>query len=258
MNSLINPAHFLLQSIKNNLKKKLWRKANLKWTLRSGLIVSVESWAEWVIYNDIFVDGEYDTPIKKVLASMEISKNLNILDLGANVGFFTLRLAHMIFSNYPQTIFHVTLVEGSPKVFEILKSRMNENIMLQDKISIYKGLVGRLNGSAMIFESEFHAMNSIFISNLSKGTKVDYVNLNKLCPAREIDLLKLDVEGSELEFFENYPGLLQKTKYAVIELHHDKCNTTKCLDLLKKAGFSKNMRLRNGPAYSVEFFWKTD
>lgn len=40
-----------------------------------------------------------------------------------------------------------------------------------------------------------------------------------------IDILKIDIEGSEMELFENnYEGWLSKTKVLIIELHDSKRN----------------------------------
>ncbi|NEO44545.1 MAG: FkbM family methyltransferase [Moorea sp. SIO4A3] len=211
-----------------------------------------------MIYNDIFVDGEYDLPIKQSLASGLSGQPLNILDIGANVGYFTLRLADLILQGEnSESDFRVTLVEGSPTIYKELKSRLNNQPNLADKFKIVHGLVGERQGSAKILESDFHVMNAVASSSSSGGTNVSYIDLESLySESSEIDLLKCDIEGSELIFMENYKDLLWRVKSAVFELHHDRCDTARCFEILKDAGFLNHQQLRQESTFSLEFFWK--
>ncbi len=239
------------------LKNVLWRQLNLHWTLQSGIDVKIDNEAEWVIYNDIFVDAEYDLAIKQAIASATTARPLNVLDIGANVGFFTLRLANLIWRESPETDFQVTLVEGSPNVFNTLKTRLSEHKVLEGKLRFIQGLVGKRRGSAKLAEGDFHVMNSVTSDNSEHGVKVPYVDLYSLYGEdQEIDLLKCDIEGSELSFLEHYVELLRGVKSAVFELHHNKCNTAKCFDILRAAGFRKQKTLRAESDYSLHMFWK--
>ena len=95
--------------------------AGLGWNLRSGLAVEIRDLADWIVYCDIFVDGEYDTAIDHCLASASAHRPLQILDLGANVGFFTMRFVDRMLRSDPQRPYQATLVEGSPRVAAELK-----------------------------------------------------------------------------------------------------------------------------------------
>ena len=76
----------MIKKIANKIKKSLsyrfnqaylnfsYKYIDLKWTLQSGLVVNVKNYAEWVIYNDIFVDSEYDLPIQTLLNSSSKNK----------------------------------------------------------------------------------------------------------------------------------------------------------------------------------------
>ena len=80
----------LTYRVNRKLETLLWKQLDLKWQLQSGIVVKIKSQAEWVIYNDIFVDREYDLPIQQVAAAGWSGRPLHILDLGANVGFLHL------------------------------------------------------------------------------------------------------------------------------------------------------------------------
>src|SRR3989338_3452455 len=103
--------------IRKILEEAIWEKINLKWELRSGMIIELKSAADWAMYNEICVDGEYDIPIKQAIETASPNHPLNFLDLGANVGFFSIRVIDQMFkSEKPDIDFKITLVEGSPTV----------------------------------------------------------------------------------------------------------------------------------------------
>ena len=206
------------------------RKLDYTWKLKSGLQVKVASEPDWVIYNDIFVDGEYDLPIHAALKSAPVDRGLNVLDIGANVGFFTLRFIDLIRQGENRTLpFRVTLVEGSPTVVKSLISRLLEDNHLSENIRIVHGLVGERAGAGRIAEYDFHAMNTIISDKKADGVEVNFVDLDELFGIDEVfDLLKCDIEGAELLFIENYVDLLRRVRAAVFELHHNMCDTEKC------------------------------
>ena len=216
--------------------------------LMSGITVRVENRAEWILYNDIFVDGEYDLPINNVLASAPRDRPLEFLDIGGNVGFFALRVADRIIrSENPKVDFRITLVEGSPDVYEELKCRLMAEPALANKLTLVHGLVGRRRGSAKIYECGFHANNSLFPRNTfggCRGVDVPFVDLFSLYGENPvIDLMKCDIEGAELMFLESYQELLAGVRYAVIEFHHHLCDVARCFDILEEVGFSNYEQL---------------
>ncbi len=225
----------------------------LCWTLESGLLVEVRSVAEWVIYNDIFVNGEYDLPIRAVARSCTENR-LEILDIGANVGFFTLRAADYLLRRKPMTQFSITLVEGSPSVYRRLQSRIGKQSLLTGRVRAVRGLAGRRSGFGRIRERTFHVMNAVTTKPFV-GRRVRYVDFTGLpTPRGTVDLMKCDIEGHELVFFENNFELLCRTRLAVVELHHERCDTDGCVRVLGNAGLSTDRQLRSGDGYSVHLF----
>ncbi|HAG81038.1 MAG TPA: hypothetical protein DCL61_07665, partial [Cyanobacteria bacterium UBA12227] len=91
INSLFERVKKSIQFRYNGLVEKiLWSNLNLQWQLKSGINIKVATYAEWVIYNDIFVDGEYDLSLQKSLSNLKPYQSFILLDIGANVGYFTL------------------------------------------------------------------------------------------------------------------------------------------------------------------------
>jgi len=215
------------------------RPVRIRKKLKSGLIVKLDCLADWVIFHEIFDEKEYDLSINTALSSAPDGRPFHVLDLGANVGCFSLRVADLIVrSRNPKRDFRITLVEGNPSVFEKLRSNIDQPLLL-NKMRLVNGLVGELGGSAEISEHTYHVLNSVFIKDPNaKRREVKYINLFSLFDSGiEIDLLKCDVEGNELLFLENYKDLLARVRYVVIELHKDLCDVPRCYEIFKNAGF---------------------
>ncbi len=235
---------------------EVWKSRNLNYHLPSKLRISIQNYSDWIIYNDIFVRGEYDEPINNALDRMTMnSRSFNVLDLGANVGFFTLRVIDRMRERAMSAQCEFILVEGSPATFSILKQRLREQPSLPPHIAPILGLVGLPAGKGAIRQYDFHGENRLAAGRLSDGAvAVDYINLSEKVPMQPIDLLKCDIEGSEQAMLENYPDLLKKTRAAVFELHHMQCDTEKCFRLLKEAGFTRKTVLRETDLMSVCHF----
>ena len=80
----------------DTLRDLLWRSLDIKWTLRSKLSIELHGLSDWVVFSDIFVNGEYDEAIEHTFSTMPSGEQVRILDLGANVGFFTLRCFEVV------------------------------------------------------------------------------------------------------------------------------------------------------------------
>lgn len=233
-------------------RDKLWRELQANYTLPSGFSIQVRSFSDWILYNDIFVRGEYDSAIDFVLKSVSDTKMLKIMDLGANVGFFTFRLADLIGrSPAPQRPYCVTMVEGTPTLYSDLCGRIT-SAQMNGNIRILHGLVGYENGIAEIGADPLQAKNSVFAAGDNSKWKVEYLNLNPVfAELGEIDLLKCDIEGSEEIFLQTYETQLKSVKAVVIELHHNLCNTDRCLRILRSAGLTHQQELRTLPDCTV-------
>src|SRR5947209_3116646 len=75
------------------IRKTLWKALKLECTLRSGIRVAVISHPDWVIYNEVIVNGEYDAVIRETIDKASADSRLQVVDLGANVGYFSFRFA---------------------------------------------------------------------------------------------------------------------------------------------------------------------
>jgi len=237
------------------LYQHLFEILDLEYQLRSGITVRVASQGEWWTYNDIFVNHEYDAAIQTALSSRAPDQPFVVLDLGANIGYFLLRVVDLISQNQsPPFPCDVTLVEGSPSNFKKLQARLTAQQLNHVNYHLVHGLVGARRGQGVINESALHVKNTIMQSPAIGGIQVEFVDLCKLMVGREhVDLLKCDIEGAEQSFIENYPDLLRRVNTAVFELHHGMCETTRCLRMLSDLGF-RQTDLRSNDEVSICLF----
>lgn len=244
-----------IRGIKNSIRDRTWVFLKAKWTLRSGIVIRVENDSDWFVFNEIFTNKEYDPAFGLFLPFA--SSHPLILDLGANVGYFTLRVADELmlagFNNY-----EIISLEASPSNFRVLQQRLDQPV-LKNKVKSFLGLAGYKAGVDKVAHSKQHyGHSSISGSTGAKTAKVSYVNIEELVPdkTKRIDLLKCDIEGSEEIFVTAYTDLLRRVDNAVFEFHAGECDVENCRRLLQHSGlFSKGI-IKEDSAYktSVEIF----
>lgn len=241
------------------MRRWLWSLPDLGRVLHSGVRIEVASPSDWTIYNEVFADGEYDPALDRLLSRTDEERGLRILDLGANVGYFSLRAAdRLLRSPLGGTDWELTLVEASRGLVAEIERRLLSQSLLAHRVRVVHGLVGRRSGTGLLQERGCHFSNSA-VEGLTAGggLAVPYVDLGALYPPGvPIDLLKCDIEGSELAFLESYADLLDRVGIAVVELHHQHCDTARCLEILRSAGFVGEQRLREDDRVSVELYWR--
>ena len=139
----------------------------LQCVLRSGLIVRVQGPADWEIYNEVLVNGEYDVAIAHAL-DRSSDQEIRIVDLGANVGYFVFRCADLFIQNSAGKNLSIVAVEGAPHAYQDLSNRVDSEALLRGRVRVVHGLIGERTGSAYISDRAVHYGNSI-ASNPSIG-----------------------------------------------------------------------------------------
>ena len=119
-------------------------------TTPEGARYHLDSLATMVAASEVFHGEAYRKPLS-------ILRPTRVIDVGANVGLFTLLMASHVRSGPP----HALLIEPNPETIELLE----RNLVLNDlsDLKIVRGAVGsRLSG-----EAEFHVNSSHIASSLS-------------------------------------------------------------------------------------------
>jgi FkbM family methyltransferase len=238
-------------SYRRQLREELFRWLDLRWDLTSGLKTRICNYGDWLVYNEIFVRGEYDRALELALDSPADRSPIHIVDIGANVGFFTLRAAERLQRSMETRDFTVTAVEANPRCAREFRQRIFIDNGLSDRVTLVHGLIGERTGTATLYE------DSLFQRGSYRGVKVAYIDLSSLLSSLSgIHLLKCDIEGAEQRLLETYPDVFRKVKVAIFELHANLCDADRCRELLTEYGFTHGETLRNAHPYSIYCAWR--
>lgn len=156
----------------------------------------------------------------KQLAARWADKPVNLFDVGANVGEFTLEILEA-FRDRP---FQLYVFEPSTKAWSKLRQRITE----AKNIHIVQSAMGDQVGKAeLFFPEEGSALGSLLQRDLAHmhmdfGNKetVSVTTLDSFCKDHGVDyihLLKMDVEGNELNVLKGATGLLSRNAIEVIQ-----------------------------------------
>lgn len=134
-----------------------------------------------------------------------------VLECGAHHGFFTILLAH-----WAGPRGRVIAFEASPSSAAILAQNVTRN-GLEGRVTVEAKAIGAAAGSVRVTEES----NAIALTGpAAGGTTVPVVPLDAY-EALAPTLLKLDVEGFEIEILKGARRLLERTPRLAIELHVD-------------------------------------
>ncbi|HJY33488.1 MAG TPA: FkbM family methyltransferase [Vicinamibacterales bacterium] len=225
----------------------------------SGLRLRIADDTDWVHYTEIFRKGEYDSAIDRALATIDDVEPVSIVDLGANVGFFTLRAVEKVrMRRAENTDVKIIAFEASERSVDAFRARVIIDNELATHVRIVRGLVGNSAGTAIFYEGASHGDSSLFTRGTSAGgTEIEFVDVSaQLADEPTVHLIKCDIEGAELQFIRNFPDLLRKTRVGIFELHDDLCDTDECLRLLRACGFLHQALIRRAGPYSVQCVWR--
>lgn len=232
------------------MSRWLWRRHGLAWQLPSGLHARVESLSDWVVYNEVFVDRVYDDALDRVLAITTPNRALAVLDLGANVGYFSLRAADRVRRLGESARATFTLLEGHPATFR--ERWRQQPLDARTEVRLVNGVAGQRSGATKIIDDEFRAAAHIG-GDGEGGSLAAYVDLDRMVTGR-IDLLKCDIEGAEAQVIAEYPALLARVTCAAIEFHPRRVDVDRLIGQLADVGLTQQRIVTNTPEGSLRLF----
>ena len=168
-----------------------------------------------------------------------------VVDLGAHCGHFSMLADTCFRVQFPKAETEYILVEPNPKLVRVARRNLKRSGLCPCHL-VHQGLVGgSRNGSAMLWVSKKNYLNaSLDRGANTNGVAAQFFDLEMLVKGRPIDLLKVDIEGAEFDFVEQYPELLNRVQALMIEIHQAPESKQKRLHLqLAEAG----LRLQSAP-----------
>jgi len=190
---------------------------------------------ELMTYQEVWLEGMH------VKAPGFKQGNNVIIDVGGNEGYYTLFMK----KHNPHA--KIIVLEPMPKTFETLSRNVKDN-KLSNVHLIRKALTNKVGKTKFEFVPEVSAISSTNISlqerpwlhkKRIKSIVVSTTTLKELFKKfklSSVDLLKLDVEGSEYEILTSGVDELKMIKRIIIEYHSNKLKED-CTKFLQEQGF---------------------
>ena len=193
--------------------------------------------SDFAVYDQIFVLQEYQ-PLVDLVKENELDNNrsLNIIDAGGNVGLSSIFLNNA----FPGSRFGI--IEPDTENFVILEKNVKQNNFLV--CTLIKGGVWDKNIGLQL-NRNFRDGNdwSLSVTETLENSLLHGFSITTLMKKLQfdiIDILKIDVEGSEKQLFSNATHaaeFLSRTKYISIEIHDEFDCREEINDCLQKNNF---------------------
>lgn len=185
-------------------------------TLKNGLKLSVNKKAgDLTTLFEIFVNNDYSFESKS-------GGDFNVLDIGANVGYFSTFIA----KKYPSA--KVFSFEPFPNTFQRLSENISRNSLAN--VTAYENAVSDFNGTADFYSFDWAGCNTLidgkFDEGLHQKTTVNCISFDDIFAktgASSFEFGKVDCEGSEYAIFLNSKDdSIRKVRWYIMEVHNDK------------------------------------
>jgi FkbM family methyltransferase len=198
-----------------------------------GYILFRETPSDHYTFGDIFEQEVYKTVLQHVPdCSM-------IVDLGANIGFASLYLAKA----YPSA--RVVSVEPNRENFGLLQTNLKDLIRRGRCIPLQAGVWSVHKPLAVDPKWQDGAYNAYRLQDGTQGQhaadSVQGITMEEILAAaksQQVDLLKVDIEGAEVELFRGDLGWLKRVRAIAIEFHGESRHESRFDQILKTNGFS--------------------
>lgn len=199
-------------------------------------------------FSEVFLNPHYWRLFERLSTPPKV-----IVDLGGNCGFFPVLCEIIAQSKFGES-------KTEYYVFEAIEA-MIPNIAfaarqarIEERVNIIHGAVGKRNGRAVFTSGPKSFLDSSTVFGGEKRRfrqQIDYINLEKYFEERDIsliDVLKIDIEGSEYDLIETFPHLFDISQLIFIELHDIGGQLQTAIRFFEKIGLTLiEPVLRNGP-----------
>ncbi len=166
---------------------------------------------------ELYARGVYFFP-----PDVMLKKGMTVVDLGANLGIFTL-LAALVGKR-------VVAVEAIQEFIDTMRENLKRNECL-NKVTIVRGMVGYNSGLFTNKKILHDTSGDIVPPNLSLN------NIFKENGLSVVDFMKIDIEGSEFDLFSHDIGWLSNVARIAMEVHPQYGNISQLVSNIEKAGF---------------------
>lgn len=157
-----------------------------------------------VVQNSVFGLGE---PFETEILRKEIKSGDVVLDLGANIGFYTLIAAKLVGKKG-----RVFAFEPEPDNFARLEMNVRLN-SYENVVLVQKAVSNRTGKCTLYLSDRDRATHRIYdIRDGRRSIEVESIRLDDYFHNQKVDFIKMDIEGAEWAALQGMSLLLEKNK----------------------------------------------
>jgi len=181
---------------------------------------------------------------RELLLHLVMHKGEIFVDVGANVGYYSLKIA----KEYSSEGVTIIAIEAHPGNYNALSKNIELNnfrciTAINKAVSDHKGIVTlyeRVDPRNRI-RSEFYSLSNSFIheSNFVRpeggSLEIECDTLDNILGEHRVDVMKIDIEGAEVSALEGASSILKRLRKIIVEVHGS--NFDKVMQILNTHDF---------------------
>jgi FkbM family methyltransferase len=179
-----------------------------------------------------------------------------VVDLGGHCGHFVVLCELVLEERFGESHARYLVVEGLAELVDNIRATFADT-RLGSRATVVHGLAGRRSGTAQLRSGPSNLLEASVVSGNGdrRGGEVAYVDLFRHVPdGTMIDILKVDIEGSEYDLVDAYPTLLERTRLLAMEVHQTDRPAAGLLQAIEAAGLRPCLpHIHKGPNLLVLF-----
>ena len=161
-----------------------------------------------------------------------------VFDCGAHLGHFSILVEVSVrarFNCIPGTRY--VLVEPNRALLPGLERNLRTAGILE-RSEVVNGVVGKFPDEAVnLSVNKRNMLSSTVVRGCETGQKTRVFSLAEMAGDQTIDVLKIDIEGAELDLIPELVGILKRTNHLFVEFHTDDgARLNPSFDAIKEAG----------------------
>ena len=172
--------------------------------------------------------GSYEADKQQILADIPL-EGTTVLDIGANVGFFSILLSRLVGSKGKVIAF-----EPLPRNLDFINRHIQLNKL--ENITVYAAAVGEKTGVMRFDSSPCHSQGRLAPSGDLEVSTITLDSISEL--NNPVSFVKIDVEGAEADVLRGGKSFFKSNRPIVLLATHGQKKADDCQKILIDYGYS--------------------
>ncbi len=204
---------------------------------QTQLYIRTKGSSDIQVFSQVFKENEYQPLIEEVHKKNKQASIHFIVDAGANVGYTSVLMKQF----FPEA-FLLVIEPDNDNTLQIRKNFEGNHLQHYDILE--SGIWSKDCWLNLKKDSDNGKEWSFYVTESEHPTQLkahSLATIIKKYPYPFIDILKIDIEGSETEIFKNkseISNILQRTRFLAIEIHDALADRNYILSILKENNFN--------------------